>query len=89
MAEGKDASAGFSRRLAAEYRELWQIGEESGQLDRTTTKIAEISADRAELYLTEFYKWLPRIIYFLIMIRMVMMIGALAARMGQSYTVPI
>lgn len=58
---------GFSDRLPSEYIQLWQIGEESGELDRTVGKIAEISGDRADLYFTEFARWFPKIIYFAIM----------------------
>ena len=65
-AAGKPAWQGFSRRLPIEYLNLWQIGEETGELDKTVDKIAEIAGDKAELLLTEFAKWLPRIFYFLI-----------------------
>ena len=89
VAQGRNASEGFSRGLPTEYAELWRIGEESGKLDQSVGKIAEISADRAELYLTEFCRWLPRIIYFILMMRMVVMIFELAQRIGQSYTMPL
>jgi len=86
VTQGKMAGEGFSRGLPSEYAELWKIGEESGQLDRTVDKIAEISADRAELFLYEFCRWLPRIIYFLLMMRMAFMIISLGQRIGQIYT---
>jgi type II secretory pathway component PulF len=86
VTQGKMAGEGFSRDLPSEYAELWKIGEESGQLDKSVDKIAEISADRAELFLYEFCRWLPRIIYFLLMMRMAFMIISLAQRVGQSYT---
>ena len=50
--QGGMAWEGFSKRLPAEYLQLWQIGEESGELDKTVDKIAEISADRADLWFT-------------------------------------
>ena len=86
VAQGKMAGEGFSRGLPSEYAELWKIGEESGQLDKSVDKIAEISADRAELFLSEFCRWLPRIIYFFLAMRMVFMIGSLAGRLTQGYT---
>lgn len=89
VAEGRNAGEGFSRGLPTEYTELWKIGEESGKLDQSVDKIAEMSADRAELYLTEFCKWLPRVIYFVLMMRMALMIMTLAQRIGQSYTIPL
>jgi type IV pilus assembly protein PilC len=64
---GGMAWEGFSERLPTDYRQLWQIGEETGELDKTLGKIGEISGDRADLLFTEFARWLPRIIYFVIM----------------------
>ncbi len=61
---------GYSKRLLPQYLHLFQIGEETGELDKTADKIAEISGDRADLLFTEFAKWLPKIIYFAIMIYM-------------------
>jgi type II secretory pathway component PulF len=65
---GELAWEGYSPRLLPQYLHLFQIGEETGELDKTTEKIAEISGDRADLLFTEFSKWLPKIIYFAIMI---------------------
>jgi type IV pilus assembly protein PilC len=59
---------GYSKRLPPQYLHLFQIGEETGELDKTAEKIAEISGDRADLLFTEFAKWLPKIVYFAIMI---------------------
>jgi type II secretory pathway component PulF len=73
-ANGEPAWQGFSRRLPLEYLSLWQIGEETGELDKTVDKIAAISEDKAELLLTEFAKWLPKIFYFIICIIMAMMV---------------
>lgn len=58
---------GFSDRIPTEYRQLWQIGEETGELDKISGKVADLAGDRADLYFTEFSRWLPRIIYFAIM----------------------
>lgn len=79
---GGAAWEGFSERLPAEYRHLWQIGEETGELDQTTDKIAEIAADRADLMFTEFSRWLPRVVYFIIMAVLAVMILTMA---GQVY----
>jgi type II secretory pathway component PulF len=80
--QGGAAWEGLSERLPAEYRHLWQIGEETGELDQTTNKIAEIAADRADLMFTEFSRWLPRVVYFIIMAVLAVMILTLA---GQVY----
>lgn len=65
---GNLACEGFSSRLPSEYLNLWQIGEETGELEKTVDKIAEIASDKAELILTECAKWFPRIVYFIICI---------------------
>ncbi len=73
---GGMAWEGLSPRLPTEYRHLWQIGEESGELDKTVDKIAEISADRADLYFRGFARWFPMFIYAIIagiMIYMILM----------------
>lgn len=57
---------GYSKRLKPQYLHLFQIGEETGELDRTASKIAEIAGDRADLMFTEFARWLPRVVYLII-----------------------
>ncbi|HON90250.1 MAG TPA: type II secretion system F family protein [Sedimentisphaerales bacterium] len=77
---GGTAWEGLSPRLPSEYRHLWQIGEESGELDQTLDKIAQISADRADLYFRGFARGFPIVIYFVIMGLMVYMIFSLLAQ---------
>lgn len=72
--QGGMAWEGFSRRLPTEYLQLWQIGEESGELDKTVDKIAEISADRADLRFKEFAFWLPVFIWAVCAIILIIMI---------------
>lgn len=74
---GGALSEGFSKRLSPEYLHLWQVGEETGELDRVAAKVAEISGDRADLLFTEFARWLPKVVYFIIMGIMIMMILSL------------
>ncbi len=69
---------GFDPRLPVELRESWRIGEESGSLDKTTRRLADNYAQSAEMMLKEFARWLPRIIYFIIMIMMALAILRLA-----------
>jgi general secretion pathway protein F len=64
--QGGSAWEGFSRRLPAEYLHLWQIGEETGELDRTSAKIAEISGDRADFLFTHFAAWMPKFVYVIV-----------------------
>ncbi len=72
--QGGMAWEGFSKRLPPEYLQLWQIGEESGELDKTVDKIAEISGDRADLWFTQFAFWMPWFVYVFIAGIMVVMI---------------
>jgi type II secretory pathway component PulF len=64
---GGAASEGFSARLPAEYRSLWQIGEETGDLDKTAAKIAEIAGDRANFFFTAFASGFPKVVYFIVL----------------------
>jgi type IV pilus assembly protein PilC len=69
-ANGQPAWQGF-HRLPIEYLNLWQLGEETGDLDKMTDKIAEIAGDKAELLLTAFAKGFPKFVYFLICLWMI------------------
>ncbi len=89
IARGEMPSGGFSKRIPAEYRELWKVGEETGQIEECVNKIAEISSDRAELLLQEFARWLPRIIYFAVMMFIVMSILNLASGYVGSLSLPV
>ncbi|MGD2095570.1 MAG: type II secretion system F family protein, partial [Phycisphaerales bacterium] len=83
---GKTAYEGLSRKLSKEYLELWYIGEETGELDKTVDKIAEISGDKAELFFTQIAKWLPRLAYVLVCIILIIQIFRTALKI---YTVDI
>jgi type II secretory pathway component PulF len=72
--EGSMAWEGYSKRLPSEYLHLWQIGEETGELDKTVSKIAEIAADRADLLFVQFALWMPRFVYAIIALMMIRMI---------------
>ena len=68
---GNAAWEGFSKQLPPEYINLWQIGEETGELDKTVDKIAEISGDNAYLLLSMCARWFPIMVYVLICIWMI------------------
>ena len=72
--QGGMAWEGFSSRLPAEYRHLWQIGEESGELDKVAMKVADVSGDRADFFFKAFASGFPKVVYFVIMIVLVMMV---------------
>ena len=71
---GNIISEGFSDKLPSEYIELWRTGEETGGLEKMIDKIAEISGDKAEHLFTEFSKWFPKFVYFLVCIFVIMQI---------------
>lgn len=79
---GGTAWEGFSRRLPAEYRDLWQIGEETGELDKMADKVAEIAADRADLYFTQFAFWFPWLVYAAVAAIVIVMIFK---KWGEAY----
>ena len=67
---GLSPSEGFSRRLPAEFLALWNVGEQTGDLDRSSAKLAQIETERAETWFTALAQWLPRFIYGLICLYM-------------------
>jgi type II secretory pathway component PulF len=77
---GGTACAGLSERLPAEYRDLWQIGEETGELDKMADKIAEIAADRADLFFNEFGRWFPIVVWAVIAVILICMIFKTASQ---------
>jgi type IV pilus assembly protein PilC len=85
---GNTAYEGFSRKLPLDYLNIWQTGEEIGELDKMSGKIAEISGDRAELLFTEFAKWLPRLFYAMICLVMIIQILKQAGAIRSSYNIP-
>ncbi len=84
IAAGKMAYEGFSRSLPLDYLSLWQTGEQIGELDKMVDKIAEIAGDRAELLFTEFAKWLPRLLYALVCIVLIIQIFKMAGDITSS-----
>jgi type IV pilus assembly protein PilC len=72
--QGGTAWEGYSRRMPPEYYHLWQVGEETGEIDKSADKIAEISADRADLLFTQFAFWMPWLVYAMIAALLIWMI---------------
>lgn len=63
---GKMVCEGFSRKLPADFLELWRIGEETGELDKTVERLSNHTDETAEWLFVEFCRWLVRVVYFLI-----------------------
>ena len=65
---GNLVSEGFSGQLPQEFINRWQIGEETGELDNVVGRLAKNSSETAEGIFTELGKWIPRLIYLLVCI---------------------
>ncbi len=63
---GEEMSSGFSRSLGKEFISIWQIGEESGELDETAGRLGEMHAENAERTFKVVAKLFPFIIYLVI-----------------------
>ena len=73
---GRPISDGFSRRLPRGFIEAWQVAEETGDLDEVSRRLGEGHAERAEHALTEFCRWLPRLVYFVVCLYLIRSIFA-------------
>lgn len=65
---GDPMSQGFGRSLPPDFLELWAVGEESGDLDKTSAKLAEIYLDKAQFRFNMIAMWMPRVVYFILVI---------------------
>jgi type IV pilus assembly protein PilC len=68
---GNEVSKGFSRKLPEDYIASWEVGEESGQLDKVTKRLAIQTQERAELMITELATWLPRVAYWIVCLMLI------------------
>ena len=71
---GRPISEGFSAKLPKEFLEAWRIAEETGALDDVSQRLAENYAERAEHSITEFCRWLPRLVYFAVSLYIIYLI---------------
>ena len=68
---GEPMGQALPKKLPVELVEMWKVGEETGNLDEVTRRLAEQSIEAAEFWLAEFARWFPRFVYFLICIVMI------------------
>jgi len=71
---GNPFSEGLSSKLPPEFLEPWRIGEETGQIDEITKRLAEKNAEAAEFWFKQFATWFPRIVYAVICAIMIVMV---------------
>jgi type II secretory pathway component PulF len=83
---GNPVCDGFSQKLPADFIEIWRTGEETGKLDDITKRLADTNAETAEWMLETFAKWLPRIVYCLVCIWMIVKIFENFGRIYSGYT---
>jgi type II secretory pathway component PulF len=82
---GELMSEGFSKKLPFELVEMWKIGEETGQLDDVTKRLANNYSEQADFWFANFTCWFPRFIYLLICLVLIYMIAKLAGQVWGSY----
>ncbi|MHC4855729.1 MAG: type II secretion system F family protein, partial [Planctomycetota bacterium] len=63
---GQEMSLGFSNKLPAEFISMWQVGEESGELDNSAFRLAKMHAENAEMRFSTIAQWTPRIVYAIV-----------------------
>lgn len=66
VAQGDEMSAGFSRSLPSDFICVWEVGEESGELDQSALRLSKNYADKAEMRFSVIAEWVPRIIYAIV-----------------------
>jgi len=82
---GELMSEGLSTKLPLDLVEMWKTGEETGRLDDVSKRLADNYSEQAEFWFAEFTRWLPRFVYLLICIMMIIMIFKLAGNIWGSY----
>ncbi len=64
---GEEISTGFSsRRLPEEFIAVWQVGEETGDLDESTERLGRIYAENAQRRFQALAVWTPRMVYAIV-----------------------
>lgn len=66
--QGAPVSSGFSSELPADFLSIWKVGEKSGRLSQTLTKLYKKQIELAENSFLELSQWLPRLVWSLVMI---------------------
>lgn len=76
---GGTMGEGLSRKLPMELVEMWKVGEETGQLDDISKRLADTYTEQSEFWFHEFSRWFPRFVYLLVCIMIIRMIFILAS----------
>jgi len=65
---------GLSPKLPRELVELWKVGEETGQTDDITKRLATNYGETSEFWFNEFSRWFPRFVYALVCVMMIIQV---------------
>lgn len=68
---GEPMGGGLSSKLPIELVEMWKVGEETGNLDEVTKRLAQQNTEAAEFWFAEFVRWFPRFVYLLFALLMI------------------
>jgi len=71
---GSPMYKGMPDSVPAEIRHMWMIGEESGQLDVSSEKLAKTYIDLAKFGFDKVVFWYPKIFYFGVMLYMIKLV---------------
>jgi type IV pilus assembly protein PilC len=82
---GHNVSEGLKNPFVDGFVELWAIGEETGQTDTVAKKLADLNKEESFRYFTLFAEWLPKFVYGLICLMMIVMIFRGLSALGSFY----
>jgi type II secretory pathway component PulF len=85
---GRNVSEGFSPRLGELFLQTWQVGEETGNMAEAAARLAGHAEETSQRIFTELARWVPRIIYFILMLMMAAAILSGGARIMTSVGLP-
>lgn len=64
--KGEMMSSGFAPAVDPEFREIWLVGEESGELDQCAYRLGNLYAERAENAMKAFARGFPVAVYLIL-----------------------
>lgn len=64
--KGQMMSEGFPASVDAQFREVWLVGEETGDLDRCSERLGQMYAERAQVQMQFFARGFPVAVYLII-----------------------
>lgn len=65
--KGLPMSAGFAPTVDPEFREIWLVGEETGELDQCARRLGNMYAEQAELRFKTFARGFPIMVYLILL----------------------